>query len=188
MRGSGWVLNKLFNIRLHVVEYQPFQASAFTFVLPKEIRDKKAVVNIQNTCNLCFLYCISAALYSGADETHLERHAKHDRHFKRFNLQGLSFPMQVKDIHKFEKLNNVSISVYGWANKTDNDEGYAYPIKVSKDASKEHIQLLLLEDGDNYHYCSIIFFSRLNGKLCGHLKKVFCRYCLHGFCTANNIK
>ena len=165
------MLNKLLNIQLHVAEYQPLQATA-TFKLPKEIQDKKAVVNIQNTCDRCFLYCISAALYSGADETHLERPAKHERHLERFNLQGLSFPMQVKDIHKFEKLNNVSISVYGWVNKTDNDEGYAYPIKVSKDVTKEHIQLLLLEDGDNYHYCWIKIFSRLNGKLGGHHKNI----------------
>jgi hypothetical protein len=61
LRGSGWVLNRLLNIQLHVTEFQPLRAST-TFELPKEIRDKKAVINIQNTCNRCFLYCVSAAL------------------------------------------------------------------------------------------------------------------------------
>jgi hypothetical protein len=95
--------------------------------------------------------------------------------------------MQVKDIHKFEKLNNVSVSVYGWRNTTKKEDGFAYPIKVSKDVTKQHIQLLLLEEGDNHHYCWIKNFSRLNGKLGGHHKKVFCRYCLHGYCTHYNI-
>ena len=63
MKGSGWVLHNLLNIQLHVAEYRPLQASA-TFELPKEIRDKKAVVNIQNTCDRCFLYSIAAAVHS----------------------------------------------------------------------------------------------------------------------------
>ena len=63
--------------------------------------------------------------------------------------------MQVKEIHKFEKLNNVCISVYGWRKKTDKDAGYAYPIKVSKNVTEQHIQLLLLANGDSYHYCWI---------------------------------
>ena len=33
---------------------------------------------------------------------------------KEFNLQGISFPMALKDIPKFEKANNVLISVYGY--------------------------------------------------------------------------
>ena len=110
IQGSGWVLDRLLNIQLHVAEYQPLQAST-TFELLKEIRDKKAVVNIQNTWDRCFLSCISAALYSSADDVHLERPAN------KFNLQALSFPMQVKDIIKFEKLNNVSVSVHGWTKK-----------------------------------------------------------------------
>ena len=53
--------------------------------------------------------------------------------------------MQVKDIHKFEKLNNVSVSVYGWVDKTDKNKGYAYPIRVSKNVVDQHVQLLLLD-------------------------------------------
>ena len=33
---------------------------------------------------------------------------------KEFNLQGVQFPMALKDIPKFERLNNVSVSVYAW--------------------------------------------------------------------------
>jgi hypothetical protein len=131
MRESGWVLNKLLYIQLHVAEFQPLQASA-TFELPKEIHDKKAVVNIRNTCNQCFLYSVSAAKFSSPDEANLERPAKHKRHFGRFNLQGLTFPMQVKDIPKFEKLNDVSISVYGWVNKTDKMWVMHIPLKCLK--------------------------------------------------------
>ena len=47
--------------------------------------------------------------------------------------------MQVKDIHKFENLINVSLSVYGWTKKTNKDDGFAYPIKVSKDVMKKHV-------------------------------------------------
>ena len=71
--------------------------------------------------------------------------------------------------------------------KTDKDDGYACPLKVSKDVTKKHVQMLLLEKGDSYHYCSIKNFSRLNGKLGCNKKRVFCRYCFHGFCTVYKI-
>ena len=95
--------------------------------------------------------------------------------------------MQLKNIHKFEQLNNICISIYGCVKKNVEDEGYAIPLKVSKDLMKEHVQLLLMENGDIYHYCWIKKFSRLNGKLGGDHKRVFYRYCIHGFCACYNI-
>ena len=53
----------------------------------------------------------------------------------------------------FEKLNNISVSVYGW--KETEKDGFAYPLKLSKDLMKKHVQLLLLENNDSYHYCWI---------------------------------
>ena len=91
--------------------------------------------------------------------------------------------MQVRDIHKFEKLNDVSVSVYGWKDKTDDEDGYCYPVRFSENVTAPHVQLLLLDQGANYHYFWIKNFSRLNGKLGGNNKKIFCRYCLHGFST-----
>ena len=63
---------------------------------------------------------------------------------KEFNLQGISFPMALEDIPKFERLNNVSISVYGYQEgKSGGHEGYIFPLKVSKELNERHVDLLL---------------------------------------------
>ena len=72
MQGSGWVLHKLLNLHLHVAVYQPLHGSVFTFRLPQEVYDIRAVVNIQNRCDQCFLYCVAAALYSDPNDVHLD--------------------------------------------------------------------------------------------------------------------
>ncbi len=47
-------------------------------------------------------------------------------------MTGIDMPMQLKDIPRFEKQNNISVSVYGWepAKKNEDAEevlGFAYP-------------------------------------------------------------
>ena len=37
-------------------------------------------------------------------------------HFNKHNLNGLEFPMKVRDILKFEKLNNLNINVFEFTN------------------------------------------------------------------------
>ena len=95
IQGSGWVLHKLLNLQLHVAEYQPLRGSVFSFRLPSEVFDKKAVVNIQNRDMRCFIYCVTAALYSDPDDDNLHRPTKHEPHFGNFNVEGLTWPMQV---------------------------------------------------------------------------------------------
>ena len=55
MRGSGWVLDQLLQLDLHLHELVPLRGSTY-LPLSKEISDKRAVVTIHNTDNLCFLW------------------------------------------------------------------------------------------------------------------------------------
>ena len=41
--------------------------------------------------------------------------------------------MALKDIPKFERLNNVSISVYRYQEGKEDREGFVYPLKASKE-------------------------------------------------------
>ena len=91
-----------------------------------------------------------------------ERVSHYLEYEKEFNLQGISFPMTLKDIPKFERLNNVSISVYGYLEgKAVYQEGFIYPLKVSKEVNGCHVNLLLIADDDTNHYCFIKDFGRL---------------------------
>merc|ERR1712081_78630 len=68
--------------------------------------------------------------------------------------------MAVKDIDKFEKMNNLVINVYGCTE----DGTQIWPRRISIRRDKEVINLLMLENGDNYHYVLIKNLNRLLGK------------------------
>ena len=66
-----------------------------------------------------------------------------------FNHQGIQFPMALKDIPKFERM-NVSISVYAYQ-AAGGQEGFIYPLKVSKEVNERRVNLLLIADDDTSH-------------------------------------
>jgi len=57
------------------------------------------------------------------------------------NLMDIEFPITFKDISKFERLNMVSIDVYGIENKQ-------ILLRLTDD-KKEHVNLLYLQDSHN---------------------------------------
>lgn len=89
----------------------PIRGSSY-IDLPKIIKDKKAVLNIQNTNdNECFKWCILAHQYPVDSKNHPQRVS----HYKKINhnlkFDNISFPVKIKDIHKFEEQNHISINV-----------------------------------------------------------------------------
>ena len=95
-------------------------------------------------------------------------------------------PMKLNDIPKFERLNNISVSVYGVQEKVQESgelSGNIYPLKVTREERKNHVNLLFYSKGETQHYCLIRNFSRLVGSQ--YSKKgnelAYCRFCLHGF-------
>ena len=84
----------------------------------------------------------------------------------------------MKDIDKFEKMNNLIINVYGCSENGQE----IWPRRISKNRGKEAINLLMLNDGKRYHYTLIKSLSRLLGKSSAvSNSKIFCPYCCHGF-------
>ena len=55
-QGSGWTLIEIVNLMVNINGYAPLQGALSTFVkLPQDIQNKKAVVNVKNTDEYCFL-------------------------------------------------------------------------------------------------------------------------------------
>ena len=52
------------------------------------------------------------------------------------------------DIPKFERLNNVSISVYRYQERKEDREGFVSPLKGSKEVSERYVDLLLIANDD----------------------------------------
>ena len=102
-------------------------------------------------------------------------------------MTGIEMPMQLKDIPRFERKNNISVSVYGWEPAKENEDGeqevgFAYVLRVATEVKPRHVNLLMIGD-DTKHYCWVKNFSRLVGAQYtgAHGEHAYCRYCLHGF-------
>ena len=59
--GSGWRLRSIIRLELHTVRYNPLRGETY-IPLPKELANKTAIINMKNTDNQCFLWCILRAL------------------------------------------------------------------------------------------------------------------------------
>ena len=157
--GSGWVLRKLLALDLHILEYKSLHPSSY-ICLPEEIAKKKAIVNIKNKLDQkCFLWSVIAGTFLKNSKLANPHRLMHYRNYEnKFNLEGIKFPVSIADIPKFERRNDITISVYGCE-----AENLIYPIKVSKEKKKKHVNLLLISDEENQHYCNIKDFNRLIG-------------------------
>ena len=72
-------------------------------------------------------------------------------------MEGIEYPVSLKDIDKFEKQNpNISITVFGYNGKS------VYPLRNSNNIDREHkIRLMLIEQDGVKHYCLVKNPSRL---------------------------
>ena len=55
--GSGWYFKELLSLEIHTVKYKPIKGSSY-IPLPDFLMRKKAIINIENKDNKCFLWSI----------------------------------------------------------------------------------------------------------------------------------
>jgi len=167
-RDSGWALSRIQNLTVNVNKYNPLHAGCY-IKLPREIKMKRAIINVQSTDNACFAWAVVAALYPA--NAHTERLTSYPHYTTVLNLQGIEFPVTLKQIKKFENLNNISINVYGIENKQ------ILPIQLADKKRERHIHLLYTQEGhDIGHFSLIKNLSRLMSSQLSktNSKKYFC--------------
>ena len=178
--GSGWEFEELDNIDILTVGFDPLRASKW-IPLPKKIKDKKAVINIKNDDDNCFMWCVARAISPTEHNAHrIDKKLKEAA--KTLNMKGIRAPTPIEDIHKFENQNpDFSIVVLG-LNKYDN-------IIVLKDSKytierKNFVLLLMIKDEDkNTHYTLVNNDSRLlSDQFSKHKEgKFICWNCINFF-------
>jgi len=174
-RGSGWLLGYVSKCTVSTALYRPLSGSSF-IPTPTIILNKKAVVNIENNDELCFIWSVIAHLHPAKKDPNRLYHYK--KFENELNVEGLTFPLAVADVAKFEKLNsNLRINVLAYEEKD------FIPLYVSKYHDRPiHINLLLLSDGSKHHYTLVRCMSRLIAGRTKHDGKSFvCDHCLHPF-------
>ena len=188
--GSGHVFLEVENLKLKTTIWDPIKASSY-IDLPPELKNKKALINMKNTDNKCFLWCVLRALNpkkENAERIDGDLKSKENT----LNMEGIDYPVNIKGhIKRFEKQNpDISLSVLGYSK----DEKI-YPLRRSKHAMKNKrkyniILLLIKDENNNSHYClvkdeSALLSSQVNkrkGKL------YFCLNCLNGFDTPEKLE
>ena len=155
MDGSGWYFKEIVHLEIHTVDFKPMRGSAY-IPLPDWIMRKKAIVNIRNKDDKCFLWCILRYLHPRDRNDFRITDLK--QYEKCLNTKGIKFPVKVKDISKFEKLNPVipGINVF-----SVNDNKKFFPLRMAERNPQETIDLFLNEEDGKYHYSLIKSFSRL---------------------------
>ena len=56
-KGSGWYFKEVISLEIHIVEYKPMKRGSY-ISLPNFIVRKKAIINMENEDNKCFLWSI----------------------------------------------------------------------------------------------------------------------------------
>ena len=164
-------------LELHTVSYKPLRGET-RIPLPKELADKKAIINMQNKDNKCFLWCVLRALNPKDD--HPERLDKELMGKENtLNMEGIDYPVSLKDLNKFEKQNpNITITVFRYERKS------VYPLRNSANTDRDYnIILMLIEEGGVKHYCLVKSIERLLSSQAsnGKRKQYFCLRCLNPF-------
>ena len=188
--GSGWQFFEIINLTLHTTRWDPINAGSY-IDLPPFLKNKKALINMQNQDDECFKWSILRAL--NPKDNHPERIDK-DLKSKQdtLNMKGIKYPVDFRDIDRFESQNpNISISVVGYNEK----DKTVNPLKKSKYTGCEHdIVLLLLkgwkkeengEEKENSHYILVNNISALLASQINNHKgtRNICLNCFCGFST-----
>ena len=184
--GSGWVFVEVENLTLHTDIWDPLKGSSY-IDLPRELKNKKAIINMKNEDNKCFLWCVLRALNpKDRDAERIDKDLKSKENT--LNMEGITYPVDLKSINRFERQNpDISISVLGYSK-----EDKVFPLKISKinKNCKHQIVLLLIKDGENSHYCyvkniSALLVSQYN-KHKG--KREYCFNCFNSFKSSEALK
>ena len=145
----------MLNLEIHTVEYKPIKGSSY-IPLPDWITRKKAIVNIQNRDQKCFLWCILRYLHPRDCNDYLLTDLK--KYEFSLNTEGIDFPMKLKHISKFEKL-NPSLPGINVFSVSDNNK--FYPLKMVEKDCRNTIDWFFYEQDGVSHYSLIKNFTRL---------------------------
>ena len=180
--GSNWIILNIESHYVNIAMYKPLAGSSY-MKLPADISNSMCgLINMKNDDNMCFMWSHVRHLNPKARRATMI--TQKDREFEmNLDYEGIEFPVKISDIDKIERKNSISISVFGYKGKKQ-----FYPIRISKGEYEDHMELLLLGDGDgNRHY---VLIKDVNRMLCsvskhGH-KQHFCLHCLHS-CVSKEV-
>src|SRR5271163_1038400 len=182
-KGSGWLISKVIRHFISINKYSPLSARSY-IKLPDKIQNTRAVINIQNKDDKCFIYCLGRALDPNPEKDNLYRVSKHLKKVcVELGLDKIKMPVTIKDVPKVEKLLNININVFGHSY-----DGSIYPI-ICKDSEKKTVNLLITSNEETNHYVLKKDFNKLCNKIIKNgYCKYFCMNCIQHFPSQDRLE
>ncbi len=191
--GSDWTLEHIDNFKVHSVIYYPMVGTSY-IPTPEFIENKKACINVHNPDDdLCFKWMILSAL---ADITgKRQRVMSYANCDMRLDFTGISYPVRLDDIGKFEEKNDISVNVFVLEETRDGvydinslTQNF-FPARITRRPRQRYVDTLLLQQWTELgevvktHYIWIKSLTRLLSKQrnTGHSCRHYCPYCLNNF-------
>ena len=132
-KGSGWYFKEIIKLEIYLADYKPMKGESY-IKLPEFIKNKNAILNIENKDDKCFLWCILRYLHPKIN--HGERISDLKKYENDLNFKKIKFPIQVNDITKFE---NYNLHLPGINVFSVNDNNKVYPLRINeKDCKKKY--------------------------------------------------
>ncbi|XP_076682600.1 uncharacterized protein LOC143376319 [Andrena cerasifolii] len=164
-RDGGWALTRILNLTVNVNKYNPLRAGCH-HKLPRKLSLKKARISVQSPENACFAWAVVATLHPA--EIHVDRPSSYPNYASVLNLQGIEFPMSLKQLGKFERQNDISVNVYSF----EAEKGLAvFPLRLTSQKRDRHVNLLYTpnqEHGDVGHF---VWIKNLSGLMSAQLSR-----------------
>ncbi|XP_039312988.1 uncharacterized protein LOC120359475 [Solenopsis invicta] len=182
-RDSGWALSRIQNLTVNINKFNPMHAGCW-IELPQEVKNKRAVINVRSKDNACFAWSVVAALHPA--ENHADRESSYPHYSTVLKFDDIQFPMKVKDIGKFERLNDVSVNVYSTEFDKKEKRLYFVPIRLTADKKEKHVNLYYVEDKHDVSLGHFVWITNLSRLVSSQLsknehRKFICDRCLHYF-------
>ncbi|XP_063241457.1 uncharacterized protein LOC134541738 [Bacillus rossius redtenbacheri] len=198
-RGSGWALQRLINMDVHVSSYRAFTVGAPHTKLPTFLSNRKACVNIECPKQHCFLYAVMARVMPA--EANVNRASSYPDPLVAFNTSGLSFPSTLHQIKTFERNNNISINFYACVDSkgsivdecfSGKSESSIQPLRISSERRARYVNILAIRSSgaaEHLHFVTIKSLSRLlRSQLSKSTsKKWICERCLQYFSSEDRL-
>ena len=152
--GSGWKFSGIKRLGVHVATYEAIYASTH-IPTPVFLAKSGAIINVQSTDNKCFAYSILASLHPAREKSY--RVTRYEKYLSELNMENIEYPVKIDKIGLFEEQNiDISLNVF----ELHGEE--LVPLYQTKHRDRsQHINLLMLSEGDKRHYVLIKDFRRL---------------------------
>ena len=161
--GSNFVFEGISYIKVQTMRRNKTRAGSF-IPLPDKISNKKACININNKDDdKCILYCMLAHKYVNdekvqANKSRSSTYAKFIEAKEIKEPENQIYPIEIlKDIPKFEKLNDIKINVFEYDEKYEN----LNIIYNTRKRNENTINILNMVQGDKNHLVYIKDISKL---------------------------